>query len=194
MSAMPTTRATPRRRMVLAGLVAVVVVVVWLFAFFLPQSRRLTSLQSQRTTLQQTVAQDDARLQRLRTEAQHVGQIDAMYRKLHGDVPATEQLYTYIRTISRAAASAGVSITSLQPSSLVAATGTAYSAVPITAAVKGTYDHVLAFLTALYKLPRLTDVNSLSISGGGPGTTRGTVLSVSLDLAIFTSQKVATSG
>lgn len=194
MSAVSPTRSAPRRRMVLVGLVVAAVVVVWLFAFFLPQSRKLTSLQAERTALQQTVAQDDARLQHLRTEAHHVNQIDAMYRQLQGDVPATEQLYTYIHTISRAAASAGVSITSLQPSSLAAVSGTAYSAVPITASVKGTYDHVLAFLKALYRLPRLTDVNTLSISGGGPGTNRGTVLSVSLQLAIFTSQKVATSG
>lgn len=187
-------RSTLRRRTVVVGLAVAVAVVVWAFAFFLPQSRRLTALQAERTTLQQTVAQDDARLQHVRTEAHHVNQIAAMYRQLQGDAPATEQLYTYIHTISRAAASAGVSITSLQPNGLAAVSGTSYSAVPITASVKGTYDHVLAFLNAIYRLPRLTDVNTLSISGGGPGSSRGTVLSVSLQLAIFTSQKVAASG
>jgi len=179
------------RRSALVGLVVVAVVVAWLFAFYLPQTRKLATLGTQRTALQSTVAADEARLRQLQNEAQHVTEISAMYERLHGYVPKTEQLYTYIHTISGAAKTAGVTITSLQPSQLAAVSGTAYSAIPITAAIKGSYDRLLAFVKDLYDLPRLTDLNALSVTGGGPGTNRSTILTVSLQLAIFTSEKPA---
>ena len=179
------------RRSALAGLVVVAVVVAWLLAFYLPQTRKLAALGAQRTTLQSTVANDEARLAQLRNEAQHVTQIRAMYDRLHGYAPKTAQLYTYIRTISRAAKKAAVTITSLQPGGLEAVSGTTYSAIPVTAAIKGSYDRLLAFVKDLYDLPRLTDLNALSVTGGGPGTNRSTILTVSLQLAIFTSEKPA---
>ena len=179
------------RRSVLVGIAVVGVVVAWLFAFYLPQTRRLAALGTQRTALQSTVATDEARLQQLQNEAQHVTQIRAMYERLDGYAPRTEKLYTYIRTISGAAKKAGVRITSLQPGGLVAVSGTAYSAIPITAAVKGSYYHLLAFVKGLYGLPRLTDLNAVSVTGGGPGTNRSTILTASVQLAIFTSQKPA---
>jgi Tfp pilus assembly protein PilO len=182
------TRVTVTPRAALVALGVVVVVVAWVFAFYLPQTHKLKTLDTLRTTLQSTVATDEAHLQQVKRENHHINQIRAMYDELEGYVPSTENLYTYIRTISRAAKASGVTITSLQPSSLSAVSGTSYSAIPITASVKGTYDHLLAFIKRLYDLPRLTDVNGLSFSGGGPGTNRGTVLSASLELAIYTSQ------
>lgn len=180
-------------RAALVTLILVAALAAWLLVFFLPETHKLHNLDAQRTTLQSTVTADRARLQRLKDEAAHVNQIRAMYDRLEGYVPSTGELYTYIHTISAAAKAAGVTITSLSPGGLVAA-GTAYSALPIGASIKGTYDHVLAFLKDLYSLPRLTDINSLSVSGGGPGTTRSSLLTVSLQLAIFTSQKPGGSG
>ncbi|MGH8989294.1 MAG: type 4a pilus biogenesis protein PilO [Acidimicrobiales bacterium] len=177
---------TPRTALVALGVV--VVVVVWILAFYLPQTHKLAALGTQRATLQSTVAADEAHLERAKSEDHHIGRIRAMYDELDGYVPASADLYTYIRTLSTAAKSAGVTITSLSPNAPVA-TGTTYSGVPITASVKGTYDQLLAFVTRLYDLPRLTDVNQLSITGGGLGTDRGTLLSATLQLAIFTSQR-----
>ena len=182
------TRITITRRSVLVALGVVAVVVAWTLAFYLPQTHKLAALETQKATLASTVATDEVHLQLVRKEDQHISQIRAMYDRLDGYVPAAEDLYSYIRTISRAAKASGVTITSLAPSGLVAVTGTSYSAVPISASVRGTYDHLLSFINHLYDLPRLTDVNGLSISGGGPGTSRGTVLTASLQLAIFTSQ------
>jgi len=187
-----TSRATVTGRSVLVALGVVVVVVVWVFAFYLPQTKKLSNLDAQRTSLQGTVAADQARLLQLEKEAQHVTQIRAMYTKLESYVPSTVNVYTYIHTISAAAKSASVTITSLEPGMLTAASGTSYSSIPITASVRGTYDHLLAFLKDLYNLPRLTDVNTISVTGGGPGTNRGTELSATFELAIFTSQEPGT--
>lgn len=172
--------------------VLLVVILVWFFVLFMPQSHKLSTLESQRTALQQNVLQDQIRLQTLRKESHHVGQIQAIDAKLKGYVPTTEGLYTYIQTISLAGNKAGITITSLQPGALVPASGTAYSAIPIAAQVKGTYDDLVEFLNDIYNLPRLTDINSISITGGGPGTDRSTQLNVNLNLVIFTSEKAST--
>lgn len=180
-----------KKPIVLLGALALVAVVVaWFLAFFEPQSHKLASLDAQRSTLQQTLVKDQARLQRVRQESHHVGQIQAIDSKLKGYVPSTEDLYTYIQTLSSAGNKSGITIVSLQPSTPVATSGTSYTAIPITAQVKGPYDHLLAFLSSIYSLPRLTDVNGVNITGGGPGTNRSTALSATFDLVIFTSQKV----
>jgi Tfp pilus assembly protein PilO len=181
------------RRGAIITLVVLAVLAAWLVAFFLPESHKLQTLDAQRTSLQATVAADQARLQRLRNEAAHVNQIKAMYTRLEGYVPATDELYTYIHAISAAAKAAGVTITSLSPSGATPS-GTAYTALPISASVKGTYDHLLAFIKGLYGLPRLTDINDIYLTGGGTGTTRSTPLTMSMQLAIFTSQKLGVSG
>lgn len=191
----PATVDALKRPVTLIGAaVVVVVVVVWLLAFFLPQGKKLTTLQAEKTSLQQAVTAGEIKLKQLRSESQHTAQIRAMYNSLQSYAPATVDIYTYIQTLSNAAKSAGVSITSLGASTPVAVSGTSYSDIPITATVKGTYDQLLAFIHAVYTLPRLTDVNSLAITGGGPGANRTTILSVNLQLAIFTSQSTSSSG
>jgi Tfp pilus assembly protein PilO len=183
------TRITITRRSVLVALGVIVAVVVWVLVFYVPQTHKLAALETQKATLQSTVATDEAHLELVKREDQHISQIRAMHDQLESYVPAAENLYSYIRTIAHAAKASGVTITSLSPGVLVAVTGTSYSAIPISASVRGTYDHLLSFIKHLYSLPRLTDVNGLAISGGGPHTSRGTVLTASLQLAIFTSQK-----
>ena len=182
-------RFTPRALLVALGVVGVVV--AWAIAFYVPEGHKLAALDAQKTTLQSTVTADEARLQQVQREDQHIAQIRAMHDQLDGYVPSTESLYSYIRTISHAAKASGVKITSVAPSALVGVTGTSYTAVPIATSVRGTYDHLLSFIKHLYSLSRLTDVNGLSISGGGPSTGRSTVLSASFQLAIFTSQAPA---
>jgi type IV pilus assembly protein PilO len=183
-----------KKPVVLVGALALVVVVlVWLFVFFEPQSHKLASLDSEKVSLQQTLVQEQARLQQVRQESHHVGQIQAIDAKLKGYVPSSEELYTYIQALSGAGHQAGVTISSLQPSPPEPASGTSYTAIPISAQVKGTYDQLVAFLHDIYNLPRLTDINSLTISGGGPGTSRSSALSATIDLVIFSSETASTS-
>lgn len=182
-----------RRPVFLIGvLVALVVVIVWLLVFFLPQGKKLSSLQAQKTSLQQTASLDEAKLQRLRTESHHEPQIRAMYGSLQGYAPPTEQLYTYVQTLSSAARAAGMTITSLSPAPLAPVHGTSYSAIPVATVMKGTYTSLLSMIRHIYSLPRLTDINSMNVSGGGPSSKPGTILTVDMELAIFTSQKPTT--
>ena len=182
-------KAFTRPVTVLSALAIVAALLVWLFVFFLPQSQKLSGLHQERTKLEAVITKDNARVAKLRSESKHIGQIQSLYSSLKGYVPVSEDLYPYIRTLNGAAKGAGVAITSLTPRTLTPVTGTSYSAIPITATVRGAYPQLVAFLRGIYGLTRLTDVNGLTLSGGGPGSGGTTTMTAQLQLAIFTSQK-----
>lgn len=177
-----------RRPVVLLGtLIGVVAVVVWLVAFFVPQGHKLSNLSAKEASLRASLTADEARLQRLRLESKHATQIEAIYQRLQTYAPETEQIYTYITVINTGAKQAGVTLASLAPGAAAPLSGTAYEEVPIGVSVSGTYDHILNFVRTLYGLPRLTDIESVSVVGGGPATSRATVLSASFQCLIFFS-------
>lgn len=180
-----------RPRFLIGIAVIVVVVVVWLFAFFIPQGHKLSTIQAEETTLHQTVAQDDLKVQQLATVSRHYPQILARYNQLQAFAPATEDLYTYIETISQTATSSGIVISSISPGALTAVVGAPYSSLSISVNATGTYDHMLEFIKTIYGLPRLTDIETLNIGGGGISSTRTSPLTLSFSLVIFTQEKAA---
>jgi Tfp pilus assembly protein PilO len=92
-------------------------------------------------------------------------------------------VYDYITSISNAAAATGMQVSSVDPSPPV--TGGNVAVVPVTVGATGTYDQTLAFIKALYALPRLTIINQISISGGGTGTSRSTPLVAQFTLDVL---------
>lgn len=193
MSSSALLHALRRPLVVLGALIAVVAVVVWLLAFFVPQGHKLSHLRSKEASLRAALTADEAQLQRLRLEQKHAPQIETLYQQLQAYAPATEQIYTYVTVINTAAKQAGVTLASLAPGSPSSVSGTVYEEVPIGVNISGTYDHILNFVKVLYALPRLTDIESLSVTGGGPGTSRGSVLTASFQCLIFFSS-TASSG
>lgn len=186
----PTLAVLRRPRILLAVAGALVVVLVWVLVFFVPQGHRLATLQAKEQGLQAQVDAGNARVAQLREESQHSAQIQAMVRKLEDYVPTTSDI-TYIATLSNAAKASGVKVTSLGPGTSVPVAGSPFDAIPVAATVTGTYDSLLTFIHNVYSLPRLTDINSVQISGGGPKSNRGSTLTATFQLEIFSSTATA---
>lgn len=184
----PTVAVIRRPRMMLAIAASLIVVLAWLLAFFVPQGHRLSTLQAQEQRLQQQVNAGNAKVARLRDESQHSAQIAAMVKRLEGYAPATSDI-SYIALLSNAAKASGVTVTSIGPGTAVPITGSNYQSIPFAASVSGPYDSLLSFIHAVYTLPRLTDIDSVDITGGGPKTNRGASLKATFQMQIFTSQK-----
>jgi Tfp pilus assembly protein PilO len=190
-----TTAAALKRTPVLVAIaVAVVVVVVWLLAFFLPQGHKLSTLDAKQQALQQEVAAGNAKVAHLEHTFQHVGQLEAEQAKFEAYVPSTPDLFkstaNYTSSLSSTVAAAGMTLTSVSPGSARASSGSSTSSlttIPVVLTVTGPYDHLLTLITDIYALPRLTDINSLTVRGGGPKTTRSTPLQATLDLVTFTT-------
>ena len=168
MSDSANTLAVLRNRRVLIGLaVALVVVILWLVAFFLPQGSKLAKLNAQESALQVKVAAGNAHVAVLKREAQSTPKLEAMSKQLSGYVPATPDIFNYITTLQNTATAAGVTVTTLSPNQPTPAAGQAFATIAVAMNVTGTYDEILAFIKGLYGLPRLTSINTITITGGG---------------------------
>jgi Tfp pilus assembly protein PilO len=180
--------AVMRQRKVLIGLVVgLFVLLIWLVAVFTPEGHKLAAVnsQTQAAQTQQTTLQD--RLARLKTYSKESAEFEALSQRLTAAVPVTSDVYDYITALSNAAAATGVDVSSVSPSSPV--TGGNVAVVPVSLSVSGSYDQTLAFIKALYALPRLTIITQVSLTGGGNGTARSTGLTseFSLDILAQTS-------
>lgn len=181
--------ALKRKGILVAVIVSVVVVLVWLVAFFLPQGKKISTLDSQVTALQQQVIQGNAKVAALKHTLQHAGQLTKMENELNKYVPATADIYDYINSLSTAVAASQMTLVSVSPTAATAPNGAAFTSIPISITVRGTYDHLLTLITDIYSLPRLTDIQKLAISGGGSSANRSSPLSADLSLLAFTTAK-----
>jgi Tfp pilus assembly protein PilO len=113
-----------------------------------------------------------------------------MQATLSGLIPTTPDFYDYITLMSNTTAAAGVHLVSITPStSGTPITGTDLEAIPVILSTSGTYDSTLGLIKAIYALPRLTTINSMAITGGGPGTNRSTLLDETFSLTIYSSAR-----
>ncbi len=182
-----------RQRKVLISIgVALVVLLIWLLAVFNPEGHKLASVNNSVQSAQSHQNALDARLAQLKAYSKESATFEALSGRLSSAVPATSDLYDYITAISNAASATGVSVQNVNPQTAVSDGNVAV--IPVTVSVKGTYDQTLAFMKALYALPRLTIISSVQLSGGGANTSRNTPLSDQFDLDIFAQPSAAQNG
>jgi Tfp pilus assembly protein PilO len=183
--------AVLKNRTVMIALVAgLFVVLIWFVAFFSPQGKDLTKYKAQESQLQTQQAALQAQLTQLRATSNAAPQLEALQSAYVNLIPTTADIYNYINLMSTTATSAGVHLVSITPSSAgTPVAGTSLQAIPISLITTGTYDTTLAFIKSIYSLPRLTVINSMTLAGGGPGTNRGTSLSETYSLTIYTTAK-----
>jgi Tfp pilus assembly protein PilO len=163
-----------QRKVILSAGVALVVMLIWLVAIFNPEGHKLAAVN---TSVQQAQTEQSAlqvRLTRLKAYSKESAVFEALSQRLTAAVPPTSDVYDYITSISNAAAATGMQVSSVDPAPPV--TGGNVAVVPVTVGATGTYDQTLAFIKALYALPRLTIITQISVSGGGTGTARSSPL------------------
>ena len=184
-----------RPRIFLSIVAAVLVVIIWTFAYFMPQGSKISLLQAQEATLQKKVQTGDTSVAHLKHTYQHSSQLQTMNNELNSAVPSTADAYNYVQSLSAAATAARVHLTSITISSGADGSGTGSSGAsgtssglhetPANMTVKGTYDQILLLISRIYKLPCLTDIEGLTINGGGASTNRSTQLNATLTLLAF---------
>ncbi len=188
MSEKTTSLGVLKNRTVLIGIaVAVVVILIWLVVFFLPQGSKLSKLNAQSQSLQAQVTAGNAKVAALKRESLNTPALEAMSKQLKAAVPDTADIFNYITALQNTATAAGVTVTTLSPSQPATSTGQHFATVAVQMDVTGTYDATLALIKGLYDLPRLTSIDTLSITGGGPTTNRSTPLTTALELTAYTS-------
>jgi Tfp pilus assembly protein PilO len=177
-----------QRKVLLPAAAVLVVALIWVVAVFNPQGHKLASVNANVQSAQNEQYALQARLDRLKIYSKESAKFEALAARLSTAVPPSTDVYPYITALSNAAAGAGLKIESIGPGP--AAADGDVAAIPIVVAATGTYSQTLAFIGALYALPRLTVIEQVSITGGGNGTNRGTVLTDQFNLDIFATSSV----
>jgi Tfp pilus assembly protein PilO len=176
----------------LASAAAVLVIVVWFMAFWRPEGSSLRSAEKAESQAAAQVASDEAQIATLRADAPMVAKDKAVLEKLVEELPYGPSLDQMLVTINRAAAAAGVTLSSVgtpEPSGWGTPAG---SSSPVTVAgpqsitislgVTGTPARVLRFVSALDAQTRLYVVSSFSLNEPPAGRS---VVSTSLSVEGF---------
>jgi Tfp pilus assembly protein PilO len=179
-------------RILLPIVAAVLIVLIWTIAFFLPEGKKINTLKTQQDKLQAQITAGNDKIKRLSHTYQHSAQLKALQNQLNSTVPSTSDAYNYVQALSTVAKDAGVHLTSVSiTGGGRASTDGLLVETPVTMSVTGTYDQLLTVIKNIYALPRLTDIEGIVLNGGGPGTDRSTQLTASLSLLAFSASKPA---
>jgi len=181
-----------QRRVLIAAAVALLVILIWMVALFLPEGRNVGTINVKVQAAQNEQVQLQDRLARLKSYSRESAKFEALQAKLTASVPSTTDIYDYITAISQIATATGIKVSNVDPQPAQASGNV--SVIPVAISASGTYDQTLAFIKALYALPRLTLISNVSISGGGNNTNRGTVLNDQFSLEILAQPAAAHAG
>jgi len=117
-------------------------------------------------------------------------QLLALQAELTTLVPPDPGVYPFILTMVNTTQQSGLKLISITAQTSTAAAGPGVTTTPITVTTTGPYDNALTFIKNVEALPRLTIINSVSLTGGGPGSARSTTLSEIFALSIFSAPPV----
>jgi Tfp pilus assembly protein PilO len=182
-SSTPTLGALKNRTMLLVIGGSVLVLLIWFVAYFSPSGKQLGTISTKTQSARTEQVQLDSQLARLRAYSKETGTLALLSDRLGAALPPTTDIYDYITALSNAGSAAHVQIQSVDPG--LATTGGPVSTTTVGVTTMGSYDQTLAFIKALYALPRLTIITSVEISGGGSTTNRSTALQGNFELDIF---------
>jgi Tfp pilus assembly protein PilO len=185
-------RARGREIFIIAGVVAVVLVVAWYFLLFGPMRTKLSDtdaqIQEQQTALS-TAQQEVARLESYKKTAP---QSRAEIVRLGKMLPQSEGIPSLIIELTRTADASGVDITTITRGTTLL--GTPYGVQSVTIALTGRFfdvedfvyrlENYVAFRNASFRVTgRLLEIQNLSIQGGS-ATTDGSVAPVTANIVL----------
>lgn len=176
---------TPARRIGAAALVVVVVVaVIFYLGVYKPQSKKLSAAHAARATAESKVSSLQGQVSSLQVLARQIPSDKAKLAQYENEIPDNPELPTVLDQVHTAAGSAGVTLSSVDPSSVPlkgAASASSSSSssselngVPtmsLALSATGSYSQLMSFIKALDSMERTLVVTGLSVSGSEPKLT-----------------------
>jgi Tfp pilus assembly protein PilO len=140
---------------------------VWWLAWMSPEASKLSSVRAQQASLELQQATLQAQLDGLKLDLKHLHRVNAIVYTVDNAIPSLPQSAQLVNQLFALAKSSGVSLSSVDDTSVVPANGS-ISTMPVSIAVNTAPGAaVIRFVDGLYTLPRLLTVQSLSLSGSG---------------------------
>jgi len=182
-----------RRAPLFAAVAVIVVAILLVVVLVLPKMHDVSSAQDQldAARLEQTTLE-------VRKAALDQAKLDApkavrTIANVHKRIPATADEPGFILLLSNAAASAGIDIVTLTPSTPVFDSTTGLSTITVAVSATGSYFDITDFMYKIETLPRAAVVTALSLSPVDE-TAVSPVLTMTAQINLFTSDSSAGPG
>lgn len=168
----------PRRITAVAGAAALVILAIWYFAVWTPQSKQLAAAHKAHAAAEAKVAQLDNQVVQLKSLEKQIPADEASLAVLEQNLPDNPQLDSALNQLNQAAVVAGVNLTTVGPSTPAGASGsssasaqkTAEPSITLSLNATGGSAQVTSFLTQLSHMPRVLVIDHLTVSGASPQT------------------------
>ncbi len=180
----------PKFKVILAVVLLLLPVVIFYFAFFQSNVKKLAGLNSQKVSLETRLravkkkAQNRARLQ------QELNEVIATFEETSKLLPKEQEIPQLLKDISSLGRNAGLDFLSFKPGADVPKDF--YAEIPVSINVNGPYHNMGFFLDQVSKLDRIVTVDNIKM--GGPRMEAGEMLlssSCSLKTYRFTNVQLA---
>jgi Tfp pilus assembly protein PilO len=199
-----------RRVIMLGGVAAIAVVVLWWMFLFAPKAKELHTQQANLSEAQHQADQIRAQVNQLKDLQSHSPQLQRQLARLSAAVPPTTDQADFITSLNGLSKVAGITWQSVTfsppgsgPSGSAAASATAGGAtptIPVQIQIKGGFFQITNYLNRLETLDRLVLVDGVQIAGASNnsssaanGVTSGSSdLTVTLNARIFTQASTST--
>jgi Tfp pilus assembly protein PilO len=161
---------------ILIGVVTLIVAIIAYVAFIAPEGSKLSTLDTEQTTLQAQQAQLQARLVSLRDEQQKLPSDCAALTKITTQIPSAPDQAGFQLQLTTLEQQTGVvpSVLSYGGTTTTPTPGTpappaGVTAIPVSTTVTGTYGQISAFVGGLDGFPRLYVIQSFTLTLGTAG-------------------------
>ena len=186
-------RARGREIYIIAGVVAVVLIIAWYFLLFSPQRQKMSDLNDQITAQQTALSTAQQEVVRLESYKKTAPQSRAEIVRLGKMLPQAEGIPSLIIELTRTSDASGVDLTTITRGATTP--GTPFGIQTVTLQVTGRFFDVedfvyrlesyVAFRNASFRVTgRLLEIQNLTMSGGGAATTDGSVSPLSVSVAL----------
>jgi Tfp pilus assembly protein PilO len=153
----------PIKTLDLLGLSGVIILVLGIYVGFVqPQWQRLTALRAQEQVLIQQVALSPQLQAGFEHQQAEVQAIEQRLSTFDQQLPQEVQLETFLQQLDHVAQRTDFTITQIQPGQVQA--GELYSMLPIAITAEAAFPSLYAFLTALPDIPRLSNIDALTVA------------------------------
>jgi Tfp pilus assembly protein PilO len=154
-----------RPRVLVAIAAAVVVLIAWYFAWWSPESGKLSSVRGQEAKAKLQTQQLNAKLLEILREDRFVAKYHNFLSFFSSQVPVQPEQGQLVYQLGRLQDRDHVDITTLSASATAApVSGVSLSTIPVSLTVTGSHDNVIRFLNGLYSMSRLLTIQSIAPS------------------------------
>ncbi len=155
----------PAPQKIVAGIMGLLVILGVAYVFLLqPVITVVDQLRPEVATLQREVAQNRTILADLMKFRREAAELETRLNALKDRLPSEREMPGLYRTLTDAAAAAGLGVSLFQPRAAV--TQEVYTEIPITLNGEAGYHQVGEFLEKVAKLPRVVTVNEIKMTTG----------------------------